>query len=404
VILHADIDAFFASVEQRRDPRLRDRPVVVGGRPGEASVIASCSYEARRFGLHAGMPLRRAQRLCPQAVFRTGSYPEYRRLSDTLFSLLRDLSPVVEVVSLDEAYVDLSGAEHLHGGAWRAARTLRRRAFEKTGLTVSVGLGPSRVLARLATACAKPDGIGLLFPARAHAFLRMLPLRALPGIGGKTRELFERLNLRRVGDLAGVPRDLLLETVGGRGRALYHLARGEDPRPLEPDRRPRSVSRQSALHRPSTDPALLSGYLSYLCERCALGLREAGARARRLRVHLQYDDYRSRKGAVALAEPTDLERMLYQSARPLFLRLHDRRVRIRRLGVEAQSLVFSWVEQERLWDLDRARRFARLTRAVDAIRRRHGFHRIVQGPSIALLGELPQTEHGFTLRTASLTR
>ncbi|MFQ5845140.1 MAG: DNA polymerase IV, partial [Planctomycetota bacterium] len=203
MILHADMDAFFASVEQRRDPRLRDRPVVVGGRPGEASVIASCSYEARRHGLHAGMPLRRAQRLCPRAVFLTGSYPEYRRVSDIFFSLLRDLSPVVEVVSLDEAYVDLSGAEHLHGGAWRAARALRRRAWERTGLAVSVGLGSSRVLARLATARAKPDGIGFLWPARAHAFLQALPLRALPGIGRKTLQLFERLNLRRAGDLAG---------------------------------------------------------------------------------------------------------------------------------------------------------------------------------------------------------
>ncbi len=404
MILHADIDAFFAAVEQAHEPRLRGKPVVVGGQPGESSVIASCSYEARRYGLHAGMPLRQARRLCPEAVFLTGSYPEYRRLSDILFGLLRDLSPTVEVVSLDEAYVDLAGAEHLHGGAFRAARILRRRAFERTGLNVSCGLGPSTIFARIATACAKPDGIGFLWPARARALLQRLPLQTLPGIGRKTLELLERLNLWRVGDLAGVPQELLQETVGARGKTLYRLARGEDARPLQPDRRPRSVSRQSALMRASTDPVLLAGYLGYLCERCAWGLREAGARARRLRVLLQYDDYRSRSGSCALGEPTDLERVLYERARPLFERLNDRRVRIRRVGVEAQSLVFRWAEQEQLWDLDRRRSSARLTRAVDAIRRRHGFHRIVQGPSIALLGKLPQTEHGFRLRTASLTR
>jgi len=404
MILHADLDAFFASVEQHKDPALRGRPVVVGGQPDEASVIASCSYEARRFGLHAGMPLRRARELCPDAVFLTGSYPEYRALSDRVFSFLRDLSPAVEVVSLDEAYVDLAGAEHLHGGAWRAARALRRRVHEATGLAVSVGLGATRILARLATACAKPDGIGLLFPARAHAFLETLPLDALPGIGRRTLALFERLNLERVGDLARVPEELLVATIGERGRTLSRLAHGEDPRPLRPDRRPRSVSRRSALFEPTADEGVLLGYLFYLCERAALGLREAGARARTVQVHLEYADYKAREKAAALGEPADDAHALFAGAAPLFRRLHDRRVRIRRVGVTGQGLVFTAARQQSLFDAARARRGAALAGAVEQIRRRHGFHRIVQGPSVALLGRLAQNEHGFVLRTASLTR
>lgn len=404
MILHADIDAFFASVEQAKDPRLRGRPVVVGGRPGEASVIASCSYEARRHGLHAGMPLREAVRLCPDAVFLTGSYHEYRRVSDGVFAFLRDLSPDVEVVSLDEAYVDLEGAERLHHGAWRAARALRRRVHSAFGIDVTVGLGATRILARLATACAKPDGIGFLVPGGDRLFLERLPITRLPGIGRKTADLFARLNLERVGDLARVPEDLLVETVGARGRALARLARGEDPRPLDPHRRPRSVSRRSALHRESADPALLYAYLFYLCERAALGLRRARMRARAVRVHLEYSDYRSREGAAALPDPSDLDRDLFTAARALFGKLHDRRVTVRRVGVEALHLVEGGGRQATLFDERHARRFERLSAAIDRIRARHGFHRLVQGPSVSLLGELPQDEHGFVLRTASLTR
>ncbi|MGQ0613942.1 MAG: DNA polymerase IV [Planctomycetaceae bacterium] len=404
MILHADLDAFFASVEQARDPRLRGRPVVVGGKRGEASVIASCSYEARRFGLHAGMPLREAESLCPHAAFLTGSYPEYQRVSDTVFSFLRDLSPAVEVVSLDEAYVDLEGAEHLHGGAWRAARALRRRVHGATGLALTVGLGPSRVFARLATACAKPDGIALLDPARARDLLERLPLTVLPGVGRKTADLLARLNLARVGDLARLPEELLVETVGARGRALHRLARGEDPRPLETDRRPKSVSRQSALHRESADPALLDGYLFYLCERAARELRRLGARARTVTVRFSYADHKTREGSATLREPADLDRELHAAAHALFGKLHDRRVRLRRVGVEAAGLVWGGARQEALFDAARAQRLVRLTRAVDTIRARHGFHRVVQGPSVALLKELPQTPHGFLLRTASLTR
>ena len=404
VILPAEIAAFFASVEQVKDPRLRGRPVVVGGKPGEASVIASCSYEARRFGLAAGMPLGQAQRLCPHAVFLTGSYPEYEKASDTVFALLRDLTPLVEVVSLDEAYADLTGSAHLFGGAWRAARALRRRVFDATGLHLSAGIGPSRVLARLATACAKPDGLGAILPGRERVFLDSLPLGALPGIGRKTLDLFGRLNLERVGDLARVPEDLLVETLGVRGRTLGALARGEDPRPLDPDRRPRSVSRRSALHVPSADPALLEAYLFYLCERASRGLKEAGARARTVKVHLEYDDFKARDGAVTLPDPTDLDRVLHDAVWPLFSRLHDRRVKIRRVGVDASGLVFGPDRQPTLFDADRKERYARLAGAVDAIRRRHGFHRIVQGPSVGLLKRLEQNEHGFVLRTASLTR
>ncbi len=422
MILHADIDAFFASVEQVKNPRLRGRPVVVGGKPGEASVIASCSYEARRFGLSAGMPLREAARLCPQAVFLTGSYPEYRRASDAVFALLADLSPQVEVVSLDEAYVDLSGAEQIHGGAWRAARSLRRRALAATGLHVTVGIGPTRILARLMTACAKPDGIGFVEPAQAQAFLATLPLSALPGIGRKTLDLLGRLNLDRVGDLARLPEDLLVETLGARGRTLSLLARGQDPRPVDSDRRKRSVSRRSALAEPSADTDLLLGYLFYLCERTALGLREIRARARSVRVSFEYADYKAREGQATLADPSDLETELFAAARPLFLKMLDRRVLVRRVGIDAHNLVFGAPRQALLFDLahgpavppgaapfppplpSRAERAARLARAVAGIRRRHGFHRIVQGPSVALMGQLPQNEHGFVLRTASLTR
>ncbi len=419
MILHADIDAFFASVEQVKNPRLRGRPVVVGGLPGEASVIASCSYEARRFGLHAGMPLREAARLCPQAVFLTGSYPEYRRASDAVFALLADLSPQVEVVSLDEAYVDLAGTEHLHGGAWRAARSLRRRALAATGLHVTVGIGPTRILARLMTACAKPDGIGFVEPARAQDFLGTLPLSALPGVGRKTLDLFGKLNLDRVGDLARLPESLLVETLGARGRTLSLLARGEDPRPVEGDRRKRSVSRRSALAEPSADLEMLAGYLFYLCERTALGLREIHARARSVRVSFEYADFKAREGQTTLADASDLEAELFAAAKPLFLKMLDRRVLVRRVGIDAHNLLFGAPRQALLFDPvhppaprstplpiepSRAERTARLARAVAGIRRRHGFHRIVQGPSVALMGQLPQNEHGFVLRTSSLTR
>lgn len=401
----ADVDAFFAQVEQVLHPELRGKPVIVGGQPGESSVVASASYEARAFGVRTAMPLSQAHRLCPQAVFLKGRYSHYREAADVVLEVLAEFAPLVEPVSLDEAYLEFPGCEQLYREApIDLAERLKGAVKERSALDVSIGVGTSKLMAKLACKLAKPHGIAWLCPGYEAEFLAPLSVDALPGIGQASRRRLEKFNVRTVADLRRVPAQLLELTFGAPGRTLAEYAWGRDTAPVEPPGPTRSVSRETTFATEVMDRAVIDGMLYYLTERACRKLRELGLKARTVTVKLRYSDFETCLLTRSLKEPADQDHLVYDLARDLFRRLFTRRVRVRLIGVSLSSLSAGAAHQKPLLEADGYEKRRRLYHFLDRIRERFGFSAVTVGRSINLLGKLEQDEEGFKLRTPSLTQ
>ena len=413
-MLHVDIDAFFASVEQLRNPRLAGRPVAVG-----SGVIASCSYEARRHGLHAGMALGRARRRCPQLAVVRGHEAIYRCYAARLFETCRRWSPQIEE-HLDEAYCDLSGTERLHGDPIAVAQELRRSVHEQTGLTVTVGLGRNRMFARLVSGRRKPDGCGWLRPEEEEPLLRTLPVEQLPGVGGRTQAILQRLGIATVDDLRSLSRPALAALLGRNGELLYERCRGEDHRAIGNLEIPRSLQRSTTFHQDEENPATIDAMLEYLSERAARYLRGRGLETGGLTVRIVYSDHVSDRRRRALRPATALDGPLVDAAIALRRSLQKRRVALRHIGVTLDRLQRVSTVEADLFEaassgVDRRssptdERWRRLLREVDRVRERHGHSAIIKGRALRLLeaggadGGLERDRNGFILRTSCLTR
>ncbi|MDQ2726706.1 MAG: DNA polymerase IV [Actinomycetota bacterium] len=296
-ILHADLDAFYASVEQLLDPSLRGRPIAVG-----AGVVLAASYEARAFGVQSGMPGWRAQRLCPDLRFVGGHFSHYQRLGDQVIAMFEDFSPYVERISIDEAFLDVAGAVHLFGPPADIARAIRRRVRDETGLAVSVGVARTKHLAKIASQVAKPDGLVVVDPARESAFLDPLPVDLMWGVGPATSSRLASVGVRTVGDLAAAGSPLLEHLLGGAaGAKLARLAVNRDPRRIEPARRSSSVGAQSAFGRRDADPRLVHATLAYLADRVASRLRATRRAGRTITVRVRFTGRRAMTRSTTLA-------------------------------------------------------------------------------------------------------
>jgi len=405
VLLHVDVDAFLASVEQILRPALRGRPVVVGGEKGERNIVASCSYEAKRRGLRTGMTIAEAERRCPDAVFLKGDFAPCGRARDRMLRVLRRFSPAVAAPALDDAFVDLTGLRDVVGPPLDAASAIRRAVLDDTGLSVSIGIGTSLLVAKIASRLAKPAGVLRVEPGHERTFLAPLPVGDLPGVGRRTLALLERFQIRTVGDLAIVPLALLEETFGTtRGRALFESARGRGTDRVLVPAIPGSLSRETSLDPETVDPAILEGTLHYLVERAARRMRERGLVARTLRVKLVWTDYERVATSRTLREATDLDGPLFEGARDLLRRLRTRRSLVRLVGVTLTNLAPHPLRQPSLLPGDPVDREERLRRGVDRVRARFGFGALTVGASLHLLDHLPRTRDGFRLRTPSLTQ
>ncbi len=524
-IFHIDIDAFFASVETLRNPRLAERPVAVG-----AGVIASCSYDARRFGLHAGMPLREARKRCPGLVVLEGHYPIYRCYAEQVFGLCREYSPAIET-HLDEAFCDLSGTERLYscsafpprsprgdggdllgsigrtvlgeggqasvfpprsrafpprspgtiagtgpqgrparvgdgafpprsprgdggeemgaidravrgegdGGAsdspspssrkdeadalFRVAGELVERVRREVGLSVSLGMGRNRMLAKMASKSAKPAGLRRVRREEEEGFLRPLPVRLLPGVGPRTAGVLTKLNIETIEEMRALSRDSLKAMFGQNGELLHERCRGEDTRIVSTREIPRSISRETSFHEDTISPEEIDGMLHYLTERAANTLRKLGLKTRTIEVKLRYADFKDTAGGRTLRTPTQIDGEIFEMALALRRSLHTRRVGLRLIGVTLSKLVpddgtrpLDLLEEgtETAWGGDllegvlraagRRKRSLGLCRSLDRIRERFGYSSVVSGKSLNLLGKLPQDAYGYILRTPSLTK
>ncbi|WP_225753935.1 DNA polymerase IV [Actinotalea sp. Marseille-Q4924] len=287
-ILHADLDAFYASVEQLLDPALRGRPIAVGGGP-TGGVVLAASYEAKAFGVQGGMPGWRAATLCPRLVFVRGHFREYQRLGDAAMAVLRDVTPAVERISIDEAFLDVSGSTHLFGAPEVIGATIRRRVRDEVGLPISVGAARTKHLAKVASQVAKPDGLVVVHPGTERAFLDPLPVGLLWGVGPVTEKRLAEQGIRTVGELAEVPGSLVERLLGGAvGHRLSALAHDEDPRRVVTSRRARSVGAQSAMSRRRPQPEDVRATLTHLADRVARRLREKDLAGRTVTVAVRF--------------------------------------------------------------------------------------------------------------------
>ncbi|MEU8120111.1 DNA polymerase IV [Spirillospora sp. NPDC049024] len=337
-ILHVDMDAFFVSVELLDRPELRGRPVVVGG-AGPRGVVSAASYEARRFGVHSAMPMTRARRLCPQAVVLPVSHGKYSRVSAAVFEIFRSVTPLVEGLSLDEAFLDVAGARRRLGRPAAIAQLIRDQVRDQQGITCSVGVANTKFVAKLASTRCKPDGL-LVVPADGVVdFLHPLPAASLWGVGERTEQALTRLGLRTVGQLAQVPLTTLQRELGNAlGRHLHELAWGRDPREVVPHTPDKSIGAEETFDTDVDDPEVIRRELLRLAEKVGARLRESGNAGRTISVKLRMADFKTITRARTLAEPTDLARVIYVTARELYEAAGLERVRLRLVGVRVENL------------------------------------------------------------------
>jgi DNA polymerase-4 len=372
---HVDMDAFFVSVEELFDPSLKGKPVVVGGRPNERGVV-SASYAARKFGVHSAMPLRTAYQLCPQAIFVDGHPDRYRECSQQVYTVLQSFSPLVEMASIDEAYLDMTGTERLYGPPLRAAHLLHQRMKEETRLNCSVGIASSRLVAKITSDQAKPNGILWVVPGREAAFLAPLDVRKVPGVGKVTEKNLHTLGIRKVGDLAQLDEAFLEQRFGKWGMALAGKARGLDAggwfdSEIGAGDGPKSISHEHTFNEDTADLAQIEPTLSRLCEMVGRRLREHGLHARTIQLKLRYSDFSTITRAHSVPRATQLDTELYDEVRALFQQNWKPGAKVRLLGVHASG----WAEGEEQLDLlgeERHERWKQALAAADRMRDRYG--------------------------------
>jgi DNA polymerase IV len=375
-IFHVDMDAFFVSVEELYDPSLKSKAVVVGGQRHERGVVSAASYEARKFGVHSAMPLRTAAKLCPRAIFVDGHPDRYREYSERVYKVLNSFSPQVEMASIDEAYLDMTGTDRLHGPPLCAAHALHRKMKLETHLNCSIGIGTSRLIAKVSSAKAKPNGVLWVIPGHEAKFLAPLDVRDIPGVGAVTEKNLNALGIQRVGDLARFEDSFLEQHFGRWGLALAGKARGEDAggwfdSAVGEDVQAKSISHEHTYNEDTADPQQLESTLMRLSEMVGRRLREAGLFARTIQLKLRYKDFSTITRAHTVADPTQLDTEIFVQVRTLFRNNWRKGVEVRLLGVHASSFDGA-LGQGDLLDGDRRQRWQQALSAADRLRDRFG--------------------------------
>ncbi len=379
-ILHVDMDAFFASVEVLDDPSLRGRPVIVGGTPEGRGVVAAASYEARRFGVHSAMSAARARRLCPQGVFLRPRGARYAEVSAAVFGIFGRFTPVVEPLSIDEAFLDVSGCQRLFGPAAAIGLAVKERIREEVGLVASVGVAPNKFLAKLASDLEKPDGFVVIEADEAQARLAPLPVSRLWGVGRVTGEALARRGVRTVADLLACDPDALEALMGAWARTLRELARGIDDRPVVPESEQKSFGAETTFAEDVGAEADLREVLDGLVERVGHRLRADGLRARTVHLKARYPDFTTVTRAVTLPEGTDRTPDLREAARELLARRLGRRGRpLRLLGVSVSHLEPAAAPQGELFADPGRQRTEKVDHLLDILQDRFGRAAITRG-------------------------
>jgi DNA polymerase-4 len=384
-ILHLDVDAFFASVEEILDPSLKGKPLIVGARPEQRGVVASASYAARAFGVRSAMPTAQALRLCPQAIVVPPRHEVYGEYSARMMAILSEYSPLIEPLSLDEAFLDITGCEARWGSPEELAHGIQKRLEVELGLSVSIGLASNKLVAKIASGLEKPHGFVVVPQGREAEFLAPLPVERLWGVGVVTAKSLHEMDVFTIGQLAQLPVAQLEARFGRRGRDLYRQARGIDDSPVVAEREEKSLSREVTFAEDIGDWQVLKKTLLSLSEDVARQLRRRELRGRTVKLKLRYADFKTLTRQVTMEAPTDLEQVIFDQAARLLERTWDRHKKVRLIGVGVSKFEL----EERQLSLfegtgeGKVERLRRLDQAVDRIREKYG-EEAIQRASLAM--------------------
>ena len=400
-ILHIDLDSFFVSVEQVRDPDLRGKPVVVGGDPGGRGVVACASYEARAYGLRAGMPLAVARRLCPQAVFLCGTFYRYRYASEKFFAILAEFTPDIEPLGLEEAYLDLTGFEPHYGPVKETALRIKKRIHEELGLTASIGIAGSKVVAKVASDACKPDGLVEVVPGDEQHFLAPLPVAKLPCVGAKTEAVLNKAGITTIGELSNLPLFYMRYAFGVQGEVIHRYANGIASGRVEQRASPKSVSRETTFSEDSLDRTFLGAVLYRLGERVGAELRSQGKQARCITLKLRYSDFESITRSRTLKEAIGTDRIIFEAGQRLLDKaLAQRAAPVRLIGIGVSNL--SEGRQMDMFD-PRSEALEGLNIVIDRIRGKYGFDAIGVGHAFPLRTKCTSVNDPCCLKASSLS-
>ena len=374
-ILHADLDAYYASVEVLDNPGLRGRPVIVGGDPNARGVVSAASYEARRYGVHSAMPLRTAHRLCPEGVFLPGRFDRYRELSRQVMSIFASYTPLVEPISLDEAFLDVTGSAAAFGDGETIARRIKERTRDEVGLVVSVGVATNKLCAKVASDLRKPDALVVVSPGDEAEFLAPLAVSRLWGVGPRARQALADYGVTTIGQLASLPQATLRRRFGSHGVELGERARGVDPSPVAPPQAPKSVGHELTFNHDVTDPRRLERTLLDLAESVASRLRRHHLSAGAVQLKLRFEGFDTITRQVPLDHQVRESEPIYAAGVELLRRAWDRERAVRLIGLTAINLAAT----QQLTLFDAPERTERITHSIDTVRERFGASAIVRG-------------------------
>ncbi len=379
-ILHSDMDAFFAAVEVLDDPSLRGKPVIVGGTPGGRGVVAAASYEARHYGVHSAMSAARAVQLCPQGVFRRGRRERYVEVSRQILTIYKEYTPLVEPLSIDEAFLDVTGSRRLFGPAEKIGREIKRRIKAEIGLTASVGVAPNKFLAKLASDLDKPDGFCVITRESARDLLADLSVRCLWGVGPATQLTLRELGVAKIGDLLRIPCQDLVESLGDHAEHLLELAQGWDDRPVVPGHEAKSIGHEITFPADIADGEKLEDILCDLVAKVAKRLRKHDLLARRVQIKARYPDFHTVTRAETLSQPTDSSAVIRDTARALLVHKLGRRSRpLRLLGVSLSILSHARPGQGELFPDPGQQREKKIDRLLDQVQVKYGTDSVQRG-------------------------
>ena len=403
-IFHIDLDAFFVAVERAHNPSLMGKPVVVGGEAESRGVVTCASYEARPYGLRAGMPLWKAHRLCPHAIFLTGRFHKYKEVSEGFIEILGSFSPFLEPLGLDEAFLDMTGFQSLYGPPADAAREIKTRVHKDLKVIASVGIASSKVAAKVASDYGKPDGLVEIPPGEDASFLSTLPVEQLPGVGAKTGVVLRTvLGVHTVGGLAQVSTPVLRRTFGVWGDLLHLWANGLDPSPVAPPGPPKSISRETTFIHDTGDRSFLLSTLRYLAERVGAELRQEKKRARGIVVKVRYADFETITRHCTIKVPAADDQTIFEAGAALLIKaIQERNVQLRLIGIGVADLVAS-TEQLAFFESPQ-KRAEQLSAVMDKIRSKYGFTSLQTGRTFRLGQQFSSDKRGYILKTACLSR
>ena len=381
MILHIDMDAFYASVEIRDNPKLRGLPVVVGGSPQGRGVISAASYEARKFGIFGAMPSSQAARLCPNVVFVKTRMDHYAKISKQIREIFFRFTSLVEPLALDEAFLDVSGCERLFGDGPAIAQQIRAAIQDELGLTASAGVAPNKFLAKLASDLDKPNGLVVVDPDRIEEFLNPLSIERVWGVGKQTLKKFHRLNVKTIEQLRGLDKSTMQQFFGINSEHFWRLSRGLDTRPVVPDRIAKSVSHETTFSHDLIDREPLQGWLMELTQQVGRRLRRYDIRGRTVQIKIRFADFRTITRSLSLSEPSSSSQELETAVKELFERV-DIDDGVRLVGMGVSNLTTKAVKQQMLFDNEERSRDARLDEMKDQLKDRFGHDAIRKGTSV----------------------